>query len=539
MSRVLVLDDDPEQVALTRLMLKSAGHEVLTAPDTRSAAAQAFEGAPDVLLMDLNVPRASDGRGLIRDLKARGFKGRIVVFSGWPEELYGTPEAQAVERILPKPVAMATLMAAVRKLAVVLCCVGPVFAQTFAFQVSRQIEIVAEMEMASPGADWSQAGREAALAELRVDGGAPQHVMLFAGAERHTYRAFLGRLAPGSHELRIARNAKYSAAGAGLEVTSVRFREDDSPELAHAPILYARADTVGGFSDVPLAAYCERLTGGGRPLVEYTVIFSNEDGGTSTRALMARWGRTTDIEYIYRVWLGPDGAVRRATIQTRDHKEVEFRGRREGAHPVLIPVTRNNMVAPGGASPIRYQLPPVAVDLSAHSREQVMDEHPVLYRVMAQELAREGKLRAAGKPEGENISDPRHYLYLEAKVANRRSAVAAAVRLEGERVWRTGHLGRADYAISRDGWVRTAIELPPGAPPVAELGFECLVPPSKSQPALFGTCRVEAVSRVFPLGPDYRPGPDLWRLAQPFELPTGQMRVWPVGGRASNPLSAP
>ena len=39
------------------------------------------------------------------------------------------------------------------------------------------------------------------------------------------------------------------------------------------------------------------------------MIWSNEDGGTNTPALMARWGRTTDIEWIYRVVLDRAGAI--------------------------------------------------------------------------------------------------------------------------------------------------------------------------------------------------------------------------------------
>ena len=93
------------------------------------------------------------------------------------------------------------------------------------------------------------------------------------------------------------------------------------------------------------------------------------------------------------------------------------------------------MVADEGTSPIRYQIPPYLMDLSAHSREQIMDEHPIAYRVMAQELKRENKLRPFGAVDGEKASDPRNYLYIEAKVANRDSAVAALVRLRGEERW--------------------------------------------------------------------------------------------------------
>jgi hypothetical protein len=243
---------------------------------------------------------------------------------------------------------------------------------------------------------------------------------------------------------------------------------------------------------------------------------------------MARWGRTTDIEYIYRASLDDSVAVRSATIQARDHEEVEFRGRREGTHPLLIPSTRNNMVSDQGSSPIRYQIAPIVADLAGHSREQVMDEAPFSYRVMAQELQREAKLRPFGQVDGEKISDPRNYLYVEAKVRNERSALAVLVRLEGESAWRSSHLGRADYAISRNEWFRTTVELPPGAKAeqIAEWGFRCLVKVVQ-QPEADGICHLEGVSKAFLLDADYRPGPNLWRHPIAEDIRLGETRVHP------------
>jgi hypothetical protein len=239
---------------------------------------------------------------------------------------------------------------------------------------------------------------------------------------------------------------------------------------------------------------------------------------------MARWGRTTDIEYIYRVSLDAQGAVEHATIQARDHQEIEFHGRREIGHPVLIPSTDNNMVSDEGTSPIRYQIPPIVMDLNAHSREEIMDEHPVTYRVMAQELIRENKVRPFGLVDGEKAGDPRTYLYLEAKVSNQHSALATLVRLRGERRWLSSHLGRNDYAISRDGWIRTTVELPPRVPAAAieEIGFECLVDGEEKPEAVAGTCRLEAVAKTFLLDAAYKPQPSLWSTSAQFEIPSGQ-----------------
>src|ERR1019366_1475583 len=112
--------------------------------------------------------------------------------------------------------------------------------------------------------------------------------------------------------------------------------------------------------------------------------------------------RTTDIEWVYKAFLKPDGSLHHASIQAAAHKEIAFKGKREGLHPLLLTATDNNNVAYDATSPVRYQIPPVLVDLSQHSREQVMDERPFSYRVMAKELAREEKLRSYGTVQGSN-----------------------------------------------------------------------------------------------------------------------------------------
>jgi hypothetical protein len=298
-------------------------------------------------------------------------------------------------------------------------------------------------------------------------------------------------------------------------------------------VFYARANTIGKFTDIPLVLYCERLSENGNPFLQYTLIFSNEDGGTSTRALMARWGRTTDVEYVYRAFLNADGSLRRATIQVEGHKEKEFSGRRDGSHPMLMPVTDNNMIGEVGApNAVRYQIAPVLVDLSGHSREEVMDQHPITYKMMSKELKRESKLRAFGTIDGEKVSDPRNYLYFEMQLGRSESSVATLVRLKGNPRWYSSHLGHADFAIrtskrnsaeSPDGFVRTTVELPPGTKPeqIAEIGFECVVPEKAESDS---ACRVEAVTKCFFLDREYTPDTNVWSSTTPHDIPAGA--IW-------------
>lgn len=400
-----------------------------------------------------------------------------------------------------------------RFLALAILAASLSFAATqHSFRVVQTAEVFADLEMSATGFDWAIEGREAPMAAITVDGGSAQHVMLYAGPAKFHYKLFLGALAPGAHELAIA--------GAGFETHTAAFREVAASDpyyavLANAPVVFARKNTIGKFTDIPLVLYAERLVEDGLPLLQYTMIFSNEDGGTSTRALMARWGRTTDIEYLYKAFLDPGGKLAKATIQARDHKEIDFTGKRDGAHPLLIPVTDNNMVAGDETSSVRYQIAPVLVDLTNHSREYVMDENPITYQVMVKELVRERKLRPFGIVDGEKISDPRNYLFVDYRAANIGGALAVEVRLKKESRWLSSSLGRTDYAIARNGWVRTTIELPPGtkADQIAEIGFECVVPPKEHS----GTCRLETVDKAF-----FLDGSPVFSMCTPVDVPTGQ-----------------
>ena len=65
---------------------------------------------PDIAVLDLRLPEASDGLALIRDLKSARPGIRIIVLSGWPLDLEGTPEAGMVDRVLTKPIRTAALV---------------------------------------------------------------------------------------------------------------------------------------------------------------------------------------------------------------------------------------------------------------------------------------------------------------------------------------------------------------------------------------------------------------------------------------------
>lgn len=425
-------------------------------------------------------------------------------------------------------------------LVVVLSSVG--FASDHAdlrFNMPAAGEAVAEVTLSAPGASWEKAGAEGSVATLTVDGQYNQDILVVRGADAAKFTVFLGPLTAGPHTLSVKRNPQWSAANAGLEVTEVRAYAStasgaEARALAHAPVLYARVDTIGRFSDAPLLSWYERLPeANGGETIQYSMIFTNEDSGTPIDALMSRWGRGTDIEYIYRVTFDAQGNITNEIFQGPDHADLHFSGKKLGAHPYFTNVARNNIFFDAGAAAIQYHFAPIPFDLSQHSREEVMDQNPWTYVVMAQELRREGKIRDGQRASGPQIGDPRNYLYLEFSADNGPTCGAVAwVKLRNEHTWRSSHLGRLDYSVMRGGWFRTTIELPPNtsAKDIAAIAFEPVdlrdprVPSAGPAPQSV----LHAGGKAFLLDQQYRPGANLMGPHPEVTLRPGEMYQFTV-----------
>lgn len=67
MSRILVVDDDPDIRLLLRLELSAEGHEIVEAGDGQQALDLHADSSPDLLLLDMMMP-VLDGWGVLRAL---------------------------------------------------------------------------------------------------------------------------------------------------------------------------------------------------------------------------------------------------------------------------------------------------------------------------------------------------------------------------------------------------------------------------------------------------------------------------------------
>jgi DNA-binding response OmpR family regulator len=118
MARILLVDDDVDQLEIRKLLLETEGHEVDVASDGKTASRTFEERRPGLVVMDLRLPGVEDGRALIRDLRARSPSVRIVVLSGLGAEVLRLPEAGLVDQVLHKPFPSGRFLDLISKLSV-------------------------------------------------------------------------------------------------------------------------------------------------------------------------------------------------------------------------------------------------------------------------------------------------------------------------------------------------------------------------------------------------------------------------------------
>ena len=91
MARILVVEDSPDIRVLIRMLLESAGHEVLTASDGREGVETAGRERPDLVLMDLSLPVLS-GWEAARQIKSQPETADITVIAVTAHAMQGDRE---------------------------------------------------------------------------------------------------------------------------------------------------------------------------------------------------------------------------------------------------------------------------------------------------------------------------------------------------------------------------------------------------------------------------------------------------------------
>lgn len=117
MSRILVVDDQPDNRRILRDLLTSVGHEVIEATTGEEAVASAEAHVPDLILMDIQLP-GIDGYEATRQIKAKPALQRvplIVVTSYALSDDDAKALAAGADAYVSKPFSPRALLAKVRE----------------------------------------------------------------------------------------------------------------------------------------------------------------------------------------------------------------------------------------------------------------------------------------------------------------------------------------------------------------------------------------------------------------------------------------
>lgn len=104
--RLLIVDDNPQNLKLARVLLTGEGYEVKTAPDAEEALNVLASFSPQLILMDIQLP-GMDGLELTRRLKAEPARRGIVIVALTAYAMRGDEEkalAAGCDGYISKPI---------------------------------------------------------------------------------------------------------------------------------------------------------------------------------------------------------------------------------------------------------------------------------------------------------------------------------------------------------------------------------------------------------------------------------------------------
>jgi CheY-like chemotaxis protein len=122
MARILVVDDDPDFVAATRIVLEREGHVVVSAANSSEALECIAEDTPDLVVLDVIMSTVLDGLQVSQELERHTDTSSIPIImvtsiaDSSYAQLFPTDEYVHVDSFLSKPVSPARLVKEVDRL---------------------------------------------------------------------------------------------------------------------------------------------------------------------------------------------------------------------------------------------------------------------------------------------------------------------------------------------------------------------------------------------------------------------------------------
>jgi DNA-binding response OmpR family regulator len=119
MAKIAIIDDDPDIVDASTLVLQSKGYTVITAFNPTDGYKIVTEEIPDLIILDVMMIEPDDGFFLAQKFRKMNINTPIIMYTSVSKSLgmeFGPSEIVPVDEFVEKPVSPETLVDKVEKL---------------------------------------------------------------------------------------------------------------------------------------------------------------------------------------------------------------------------------------------------------------------------------------------------------------------------------------------------------------------------------------------------------------------------------------
>ena len=116
MALIAIIDDDPDIIEASTLVLQSKGHKILTGVNSDQGYRIISENNPDLIILDVMMEEPDDGFFLAQKLRKEGFETPILMYTSVSKSIgfeYGAGEMVPVDDFVEKPISPDQLIAKV------------------------------------------------------------------------------------------------------------------------------------------------------------------------------------------------------------------------------------------------------------------------------------------------------------------------------------------------------------------------------------------------------------------------------------------
>ena len=119
MTKIVIIDDDPDILDVSKIVLTSKGYKVFTAQNPDDGYKLIVDQKPDLIILDVMMNEPDDGFFLAQKLRKEKIETPVIMYTSVSKALgieFGKSEMVPVDEYVEKPISPDELIAKVEKL---------------------------------------------------------------------------------------------------------------------------------------------------------------------------------------------------------------------------------------------------------------------------------------------------------------------------------------------------------------------------------------------------------------------------------------